>query len=84
VGQTGGAFCIRFNEQLQSFETYNTGSKFAQHLCECGHIFGRIEEIMGLLHVYTGSNMNTVEMYHVFRSKRGQPNTSWICSGDKV
>lgn len=75
MGQTGGAFYIRFNEQLQSFKTCNTGSKFAQHLCECGHIFGLIGEIMGLLHVIQAVLMNTLEKYRVFRSKRGQPNT---------
>ena len=75
MGQTGRTSRIRFNEQLQSFKTYNTGSKSAQHLSGCGHIIGRVEEIMGLLRVYTGSSMNTPEKYHVFRSKRGQPDT---------
>ena len=49
VGQTGRTFYIRFNEQLQSFTTYNRDSKFAQHLCEYGYIFGRSEEIVGIL-----------------------------------
>lgn len=51
MGQTGDAFHIRLNEQLQSVTTYNTDSKFAQHLCGCGHLFGGIEEIMVILHV---------------------------------
>ena len=49
VGQTGGKFLARFNENKATFRTNSQNSNFAKHLIEHTHSFGPIQDTMQIL-----------------------------------
>lgn len=51
MGQTGGAFYIRFNENPSVLEPIIHIRNLPNIYAKCGHIFGRIEEFMGTFRV---------------------------------
>jgi hypothetical protein len=68
VGQTGRPFHFRFKEHFQDFKYAYKKSKFAQHLLENGHSFGRIENIMDILYTTKkGKKMDTLENFYIFK-----------------
>jgi hypothetical protein len=61
-GQTGCSFEKRCKEHFISFKNSNYNSKFSQHLLETGHAFGKIDDIMKILHYdERGRHLDTME-----------------------
>ena len=71
TGQTGRPFKIRFNEHANDFKYNNRRSKFALHLTEEGHAFGKMEDLMEVIHVTgKGKMMNTIENFHIYKETK--------------
>jgi hypothetical protein len=68
IGQTGRNFRTRYKEHLRAFRHNTHQSKFAKHLHEHGHSFGKIETIMEVVKTQVkGNHLNTIERYHIYR-----------------
>jgi hypothetical protein len=68
VGQTGRNFRTRFKEHIHAIKTNKTTSKYAQHILETGHIYGKIEDTLNILHHENKSSiMNSWEQFHIHR-----------------
>jgi hypothetical protein len=68
IGQTGTPFYVRYNEHCKDFKHRQGTSKFAQHLLDFQHMFGKIDETMKILHtVCKGKMMNTLENFHIYQ-----------------
>lgn len=68
IGQTGRNFEKRYKEHLFSFRSNNNNNlKFVQHLIEDNHSFGKISEIMEVLHFSSkGTHVDTIENFYVY------------------
>jgi hypothetical protein len=68
IGQTGRNFRTRFKEHIHAIRTNKTTSKYAQHILETGHTYGKIEDILNILHHENKSPlMNTWEQFRIYR-----------------
>jgi hypothetical protein len=66
MGQTGRNFRTRFKEHIHAIKTSKTTSKYAQHILETGHIYGKIEDTLNVLHhENNGSIMNSWEQFRI-------------------
>jgi hypothetical protein len=67
IGQTGRAFRTRYKEQIREIKTNGQKSKYAQHILETTHEYGKIEQIMEILHIERkGRMLNAMESYHIY------------------
>jgi hypothetical protein len=65
TGQTGRSYKIRYNEYLRAFKYGISKSKFARHVLDYGHSFGRMEDIRNIIHLRNkGSHLNTKEKFY--------------------
>jgi hypothetical protein len=68
VGQTGRNFRTRFKEHIHAIRTNNLTSRYAQHILETGHAYGKIEDTLDILNRENkGPLMNTWERFHIHR-----------------
>jgi hypothetical protein len=68
IGQTGRNFRTRFKEHIHAIRTNKTTSKYAQHILETGHTYGKLEDTPNiLLHENKGPLMNAWEQFHIHR-----------------
>jgi hypothetical protein len=66
IGQTGRNFSTRYKEHTQAIRTNKPNFKYAQHILDTQHTYGRIENTMDVLHIERkGPVMNTWECYHI-------------------
>jgi hypothetical protein len=64
----GRSFTNGFKEHHLSFRNNNFNSKFAQRLLGYGHSFGKVENIIQLLHFNKkGIHLDTVEKFCVYK-----------------
>jgi hypothetical protein len=49
IGQTGRDFRTRFKEHIRYIRFNQTKSKYAQHILECNHEYGTIENTMEMI-----------------------------------
>jgi hypothetical protein len=67
IGQTGCAFRTRYKEHIREIKTNGQKSKYAQHIFETTHEYGKIEQIMEILHIERkGRMLNAMESYHIY------------------
>jgi hypothetical protein len=68
IGQTGRNFRTRFKEHIHAIRTNNMTSRYAQHILETGHAYGKIEDTLDILNRENkGPLMNTWERFHIHR-----------------
>jgi hypothetical protein len=68
VGQTGRNFLNRFKKHIHAIKSNKTTSKYAQHILESGHTYGKIEDTLNILHHENkGSIMDSWEQFHIHR-----------------
>jgi predicted GIY-YIG superfamily endonuclease len=49
IGQTGTEFSTRYKEHITDIRFNYTKSKYAQHILECNHAYGKIEDTMEVI-----------------------------------
>jgi hypothetical protein len=68
VGQTGRNFKTRYKEHIHAIRSNNTSSKYAEHILETGHAYGKIEDTLSVMNqVRKGPLMNAWERFHIHR-----------------
>jgi len=68
TGQRGRPFKVRFQENVLDFKYNNNRSKFAQHLLDNKHAFGKMGDIMEVVHVAKkGKMMDTLEGFPIYK-----------------
>jgi hypothetical protein len=71
TGQTGRNFEKGFKEHFHSFKYNNYKSKFAQHLLETGHEFGKIDDTMSILYYKKKvKHVDTMEKFYIYRETK--------------
>ena len=64
-------FFVRYNEHHNDFKNGRGSSKFAQHLLDNEHTFGKIDETMKIFHtVKTGKVMNILANFHIYQQTK--------------
>ena len=58
-------FEIKYKKHLPPFINNNNNSKFAQHLLEKGHTFGRMMDISEMYFTAKGMYMGTMENFFI-------------------
>jgi hypothetical protein len=67
VGQTGRTFCTRHKEHITEIKTKGQKSKYAQHILDTTHEYGKIEQTMEILHIEKkGRMLSALESYHIY------------------
>jgi hypothetical protein len=87
TGQTGTNVDVRYREYLHSFINNNTNSKFAHHLLENGHAFGKTGDVMEIVYFSKkGTHMDTIVTFFIYiATKKGnQLNDKNTVSHNKV
>jgi hypothetical protein len=65
--ETGRSIKIRYNKYLRAFKYGISKSKFTQHVLSYGHSFGKMEDIMNVIHLRKkGSHLNTMEKFCIY------------------
>jgi hypothetical protein len=71
TGQTGRTFEKRFKEHLQAFKYNPQNSKFAQHVTESGHSFGKKTDILQIKFIGKKSKfLDTMEKYYIYQETK--------------
>jgi hypothetical protein len=71
TGQTDRNLEKRFKEHSHSFKYNNYNAKFAQHLLETGHEFGKIDDTMSILYYdKKGKHLDTMEKFYIYRETK--------------
>jgi hypothetical protein len=87
IGQTGGSFAERYDEQKNAFKTNSHSSNYTKHILEQLHTFGTIHETMQILQ-YHGkvTHLSTVEIYYIYSefSKNNHLNDEHFISPNKI
>ena len=77
MGQTVCSFYVRHKEHHNDLKNGHGSSKFAQHLLDNEHAFGKTDEIMKILHtVKKGKMMNTLENFHIYQQTKQDNQTN--------
>jgi len=62
---------VRFREHYNDYKYANNRSKFAQHIINEGHAFGRMNDIMDIIHfARKGKMVDTLEKFYIYRETR--------------
>jgi hypothetical protein len=68
-------FEIRYKGYLHSFRNNNTNSKFAHHLLENGHTFGKMDNVMEIMYFSKkGTHMVTIESFLCIEKSKKEMN----------
>jgi hypothetical protein len=67
IAQTGHMFKDRYREHILAIRTYKHTSKYAQHILDTGHAYGKMEETMDAIHITRKGNLlNTLERFYIY------------------
>jgi hypothetical protein len=68
TGQTGRSFQIRYKEHFRDFKYNHSKSKFACHVINEDHSFGKMEDIMEPKYITNKGNMlDTMEKFYIYQ-----------------
>jgi hypothetical protein len=60
-------FKDRYTEHIQAIKTNKHTSKYAQHILDTGHTYGKMEETMDVIHTTRkGHLLNTLERFYIY------------------
>jgi hypothetical protein len=67
VGQTGRTFKDSYREHIRAIRTNKHTSKYAQHILDKGHGYGKMEETVDVIHITReGHLLNTLDRFHMY------------------
>jgi hypothetical protein len=69
IGQTGRNFKTRYREHMLAIRNNNSAaSKYAQHILETGHEYGKMEDILTIMQCERkGRRLNSLEQFYIHR-----------------
>jgi hypothetical protein len=79
TGQTGRDFEKRYKEHLQAYKYNPQNSKFAQHVTESGHRFGKKPNILKIKFIgKKGKYLDTMEKFYIYHETKKNNQTTKI------
>jgi hypothetical protein len=76
IGQTGREFRTRYKEHIRDkrFNQTKSESKYAQHILECNHKYGKIEDAMEVIQTaQKGRHLDAQERFYIYKACKNKP-----------
>jgi hypothetical protein len=73
IGQTGGAFHMRYQEHIQAIRSNNGTSGYSNHILNTGHAYGNITDTMDIIKTEKKEkHMTTLERYNIYKISKNK------------